>query len=61
MLLPKHGLITFTRVNVSAIDRKRELVVIKLSDVEYEKMTVEDMVVLDLDGNVVQGWIKTII
>lgn len=58
MLLPKHGLITFTWGNVSAIDREKELVVIKPSGVEYDKMKADDMVVVDLDGNVVQGSLK---
>lgn len=58
MLLPKHGLITFTWGNVSAIDREKGLVVIKPSGVEYEKMKYEDMVVVDLDGNVVEGNLK---
>lgn len=55
MLLPKYGLVTFTWGNVSAIDESRKYVVIKPSGVEYEKMTVEDMVVLDLEGNVIEG------
>ena len=53
--LPKHGLVTFTWGNVSGIDREQGLVVIKPSGVEYEGMTAEDMVVVDLDGNVVEG------
>ncbi len=55
LLLPKYGLVTFTWGNVSGIDRKRGLVVIKPSGVPYEKMEPEDMVVLDLEGNVVEG------
>ena len=55
LLLPQHGLVTFTWGNVSGIDRKRGLVVIKPSGVPYEGMTVEDMVVVDLDGKVVEG------
>lgn len=55
MLLPKHNLITFTWGNVSAIDRESGLVVIKPSGVEYDQMTAEDMVVVDLEGNVVEG------
>lgn len=58
MLLPKYNLVTFTWGNVSAIDRKSGLVVIKPSGVEYEKMGPEDMVVVDLDGNVVEGKYK---
>ncbi len=56
--LPKHGLVIFTWGNVSAIDRETGLVIIKPSGVDYDKMTVEDMVVTDLDGNVVEGKLK---
>jgi L-ribulose-5-phosphate 4-epimerase len=55
MLLPKYNLITFTWGNVSAIDREKGLIVIKPSGVEYENMLPENMVVIDLDGNVVEG------
>lgn len=55
MLLPKHGLITFTWGNVSGVDRKRGLIVIKPSGVEYDQMTPDDMVVLTLDGEKVEG------
>lgn len=55
LLLPKFGLVTFTWGNVSGIDRERGLVVIKPSGVEYDGMTAEDMVVVDLDGNRVEG------
>jgi len=55
LLLPKHQLITFTWGNVSGIDRETGLVVIKPSGVSYDGMTVEDMVVVDLDGKVVEG------
>lgn len=55
MLLPKYGLITFTWGNVSGIDREKGLVVIKPSGVEYDTMTVDDMVVVDLDGNCIEG------
>lgn len=58
MMLPKHGLITFTWGNVSGIDRESGLVVIKPSGVEYDVMTVEDMVVVDLEGNRVEGNLK---
>lgn len=58
MLLPKYNLVTFTWGNVSGIDRESGLVVIKPSGVEYEHMTVEDMVVVDLEGNVVEGKLK---
>ena len=55
LLLPQHGLVTFTWGNVSGIDRAQGLVVIKPSGVEYASMTAEDMVVVDLDGNTVEG------
>ena len=53
--LVKYGLVTFTWGNVSGIDREKGLVVIKPSGVEYDGMTAEDMVVIDLEGNVVEG------
>lgn len=53
--LVEHGLVIFTWGNVSAIDRESGLVVIKPSGVAYDKMTPEDMVVVDLDGKVVEG------
>ncbi len=55
LLLPQYNLVTFTWGNVSAIDRSTNLVVIKPSGVSYETMTADDMVVVDLDGNVVEG------
>ena len=55
MDLPKYGLVTFTWGNVSAIDREKGLFVIKPSGVPYEKLKPEDMVVLDLEGNKVEG------
>ena len=55
MLLPKHGLVTFTWGNVSGIDRESGLFVIKPSGVDYEKLTPDDMVVMDLEGNRVEG------
>lgn len=58
MLLPKYGLVTFTWGNVSAIDRASGLVVIKPSGVDYDKMTPDDMVVVDLDGKVVEGALR---
>ena len=53
--LPAKGLVLFTWGNVSAIDREKNLVVIKPSGVEYDKLKPEDMVVVDLDGKVVEG------
>ena len=58
LLLPKYGLVTFTWGNVSGIDRESGLVVIKPSGVEYDVMKPEDMVVVDLDGNAVDGRLK---
>ena len=53
--LVKHGLVIFTWGNVSAIDRETNLVVIKPSGVSYEEMKAEDMVIVDLKGNIVEG------
>ena len=55
MLLPKYELVTFTWGNVSGMDREAGLFVIKPSGVEYDKLTPEDMVVVDLQGNKVEG------
>ncbi len=55
ILLPKYGLVTFTWGNVSGIDRKSGLFVIKPSGVEYERLMPEDMVVVDLNGKKVEG------
>lgn len=55
LLLPKHNLITLTWGNVSGIDRESGLIVIKPSGVSYDIMKPEDMVVVDLKGNVVEG------
>ena len=55
MLLPRYGLVTFTWGNVSGIHQENGLFVIKPSGVEYEKLTPEDMVVVDLEGNKVEG------
>ncbi len=58
MDLVKHGLVIFTWGNVSGIDREKGLVVIKPSGVDYDVMKPEDMVVVDLQGNVVEGTLK---
>ena len=58
MDLVKHGLVIFTWGNVSGIDREKGLVVIKPSGVDYDVMKPEDMVVVDLEGNVVEGQLK---
>lgn len=55
LLLPRHGLVTFTWGNVSGIDRERGLVVIKPSGVDYDEMTAEDLAVVDLEGRRVEG------
>ncbi len=55
MNLVKYGLVTFTWGNVSGIDREEGIVVIKPSGVPYEELKVDQMVVLDLDGNVLEG------
>ncbi len=55
MELPKRGLITYTWGNVSGIDRKSGYFVIKPSGVDYDKLKPEDMVVMDLDCNKIEG------
>lgn len=55
MLLPKYQLVTFTWGNVSEIDPETKLFAIKPSGVEYEKLTPDDMVIMDLNGNKVEG------
>ncbi|HTY63026.1 MAG TPA: L-ribulose-5-phosphate 4-epimerase AraD [Acidobacteriota bacterium] len=55
MDLVRHGLVTRTWGNVSGIDRSKHCIVIKPSGVEYEAMTAQDMAVVDMDGNVVDG------
>ncbi|HKM07694.1 MAG TPA: L-ribulose-5-phosphate 4-epimerase [Sphaerochaeta sp.] len=55
MALPRHNLVTFTWGNVSAIDRVASLIVIKPSGVNYNSMQIEDMVVVNLEGEVVEG------
>ncbi len=56
--LVSHGLVIFTWGNVSGIDREKGLIVIKPSGVSYDNMKPTDMVVVDLDGNVVDGKLK---
>lgn len=58
LLLPKYGLVTFTWGNVSGMDREKGLFVIKPSGVEYDKLTPQDMVVMDLEGNQVEGKLR---
>lgn len=55
MLLPKYGLVTFTWGNVSEIDRESGIFAIKPSGVDYDKLTPDDMVLVDLNGNKVEG------
>lgn len=55
MLLPKYHLVTFTWGNVSGIDREKGLFVIKPSGVDYDKLTTDSMVVVNLEGEVVEG------
>ncbi len=56
--LVAHNLVIFTWGNVSAIDREKGLIVIKPSGVSYDNMKADDMVVLNLDGKVVEGKLK---
>lgn len=55
LLLPKYHLVTFTWGNVSGIDREKGLFVIKPSGVDYDKLTPDSMVVVNLEGEVVEG------
>ena len=55
MLLPKYGLVTFTWGNVSQIDRETGYFAIKPSGVDYDKLTPDDMVIMDLEGNKIEG------
>ena len=60
LLLPKHGLITFTWGNVSGIDREQGLMVIKPSGVSYEEMQAEDMVIVEVEtGKSVEGSLRS--
>ncbi len=56
--LPKYGLVVMTSGNISGLDPSSRLVVIKPSGYSYEEMTPDDMVVVDLDGAVVEGHLK---
>ncbi len=55
MALPRHGLVTFTWGNVSGIDRERQCIAIKPSGVAYEQMSADDIVIVDMNGVVVEG------
>jgi len=54
-MLPKYKMVTFTWGNVSGIDREKGLMVIKPSGVDYDGMKADDMVVVDMNGKVVEG------
>src|SRR3954454_23113790 len=56
--LQRYGIVTFTWGNVSGIDRETGLVVIKPSGVPYNELKIDDLVVLDLDGNIVEGSLR---
>ncbi|WP_223593662.1 L-ribulose-5-phosphate 4-epimerase [Neobacillus bataviensis] len=56
--LPKHRLVTFTWGNVSGIDHETGFVVIKPSGVPYDELQIDDLVVLDLDGKIVEGTLR---
>ena len=58
MELQRKGLVIYTWGNVSGIDREKGLVVIKPSGVDYDTMKAEDMVILDLEGNIIEGKYK---
>jgi Ribulose-5-phosphate 4-epimerase and related epimerases and aldolases len=58
LLLVKYGLVLFTWGNVSGIDRESGFIVIKPSGVEYDRLTLDNMVIVDMDGNVVEGTYK---
>jgi len=58
MELPRRGLVTYTWGNASGIDRERGVVVIKPSGVAYSDLTPDHMVLLDLDGNVLEGSLR---
>jgi len=56
--LPKHNLVVWTGGNVSARDPETGLVVIKASGIRYEEMRPEHMVVVDIDGKIIEGALK---
>ena len=55
MELPRRNLVTYTWGNVSGIDREKGLIVIKPSGVEYEDLTPEKLVIVDLENHIVEG------
>ena len=58
LALVEHKLVIFTWGNVSGIDREKNMVVIKPSGVSYDEMKADDMVVVDLEGNIIEGKLK---
>lgn len=56
--LPKHGLVTYTWGNVSGIDREKGIVAIKPSGIPYEELKIDDIILLDLKGNQIEGILK---
>lgn len=58
MALPEHDLVVFTWGNVSGVEREKELVVIKPSGVAYDDLSPDKMVVVDYEGNIVEGDLK---
>lgn len=56
--LPQSGLVTNTWGNVSGIDRQRRVVAIKPSGVDYMSITVDDIVLIDLDGKIIEGRLR---
>ena len=56
--LPKHGLVIFTWGNVSEYDREAGVIAIKPSGIDYDKLTADDIVIVDIDGNKVEGALK---
>lgn len=58
LALVEHKLVIFTWGNVSGIDREKNMVVIKPSGISYDEMKADDMVVVDLEGNIIEGKLK---
>jgi len=58
MEIPRRGLAIYTFGNVSAFDRERGVLAIKPSGVAYERLAIDDMVVVDLEGKVVEGLLR---
>ena len=58
LLLPKYHLVTFTWGNVSEIDRKNGVIAIKPSGVEYSDMAIDDIVIVSLTGEIIEGYLN---